>query len=325
MQDRLFVSVASFCDPMLAFTLDSARSQAAHPDRLFFGVVDQSMPGGHLRRADVWSHRQVRHTRVDARESRGACWARALAMALFEGEDWFLQVDSHTWFEPGWDERFIALARRCQVHGPRVIVSSYPNPFEMTASGPVARPVTHRVLASVVQGDAEFRHDHPQLGFTGYALDRDEPVSGFQVSAGCLFAPGRLVDELPYDARLYFHGEEQSFSLRAWTRGWDIYHVPGVPLYHLYTVPGTAPRPMHWSAELDAVRAESWVRREEASNARFQRILDGAEGLGPYGLGSVRSLSDFAVFSGIDYANRRVAAHARAARFDPGTEPADGR
>lgn len=311
----IFLSVAAYCDPMLAFTLTSARSQAADPSRVFIGVVEQVPAGSGLRMEDDWSREHVRWTRVDAIEARGPCWARSLAMGLFQGEDWYLQVDSHTWFEPGWDERLVRWGERCAVANPRTLLTCYPNPFVMRDGNPAARSVTNRVLALVAKGDSEFVEDHPVLMFEGVAVETDEPVAGMHVAGGCLFAPGRIVDELPYDPRLYFHGEEQSYALRAWTHGWDILHIPGMPLYHQYTEPGSQPRPMHWTPEHDQRRAVRSATLERAALRRLAALIWGGEDLGAYGLGHKRTLADYAEFSGIDFVARRIGAKARKARF----------
>lgn len=313
--DRIFVSIASYCDPMLPFTVASARSQAADPSRVVIGIVEQEAPDAGYRPLDEWSRTHLRFTRVPALEARGPCWARALAMTLYQGEGWYLQIDSHTWFEPGWDERLIGWARRCAADNPRTILTCYPNPFTLRDGHPVAQVVTHRVLASAVVGTCEFDPAHPVLMFEGVAVETDEPVPGFHVAGGCLFAPGRLVEELPYDPRLYFHGEEQAFALRAWTHGWDIRHIPGMPLYHLYTVPGSQPRAMHWTPAHDEQRAVRSAELEALARMRLQALVDGSPELGCYGLGRQRSLADYAAFSGIDYAARTLAPHCRKSRY----------
>lgn len=300
---------------MLRFTIDSARSQASDASRVFIGVVDQNVQGRGLRLLDEWSREHVRFVHVDALEARGPCWARALAMGLYQGEDWYLQVDSHTWFEPGWDERLVRAALRWAGAQPRVILTCYPNAFVMKDGHPTARPVTQGVLALVVHPEARFAEDHPVLMFEGVAVEREEPVPGFHVAGGCLFAPGQIVGELPYDPQLYFHGEEQAFALRAWTRGWDIFHVPAMPLNHLYTEPGSPPRPMHWSPEQDEQRAVRSAEFEQRARQRMAALLWGGADLGVYGLGRVRSLADYAAFSGIDYASRTIEPWARKARF----------
>lgn len=311
----IFISIASYCDPMLGFTLASARSQASDPSRVYIGVVEQAPAGQGLRPLDEWSRTHLRFTHAEALEARGPCWARALAMALYQGEDWYLQVDSHTWFEPGWDERLLHWGRRVTADHPQSLLTCYPNPFQMRSGHPVSLPVTQRVLATVVRGDAEFSADSPVLMFEGVAVETEEPVPGFHVAGGCLFAPGRIVDEIPYDPRLYFHGEEQAFALRAWTHGWNILHMPGMPLYHLYTEPGTEPRPMHWSPAHDEQRAVRSAALEAASRERLSALIWGGGELGAFGIGRVRSVADYAAFSGIDYAARRIDPKARKSRF----------
>jgi hypothetical protein len=311
----IFVSVASYCDPLLRFTLASARSQASRPDRLFFGVVEQAAAGQALRLEDEWSRAHLRFTRIDALEARGPCWARALAMALYQGEDWFLQIDSHTWFEPGWDDRLVSYCQRATRAHPRSLLTCYPNPFVWVDGAPVARPVTPHVLAFVVAAASQFGSSDPVLGFECVPVETRSLVEGFHLAAGCLFAPGRIVTELPYDPQLYFHGEEQAYALRAWTHGWQILHMPGMPMYHLYTAPGAAPRPMHWSPEADERRAVRSATLDAAARRRLRAMLwDGAE-LGVYGLGTERTLADYAAFSGIDYAARCIEPRARKSRF----------
>jgi len=311
----IFVSVAAYCDPMLAFTLASARAQASNPDRVFIGVVEQAVAGQGLRCEDEWSRQHLRWTRVDALEARGPCWARALAMALYQGEDWYLQIDSHTWFEPGWDDRLVHWGRLGAEQNPRSILTCYPNPFEMRAGHPVALPVTNRALAFVVRGDSHFAAEHPVLMFESVAVEQHQLVPAVHVAGGCLFAPGRIVDELPYDPQLYFHGEEQAYALRAWTHGWDLFQMPGMPLYHLYTRPGSMPRPMHWSPEQDQLRAVRSAALEAAAQRRLAALLWQGKDLGAYGLGRVRTLDDYTAFSGIDYARRVIEPRARKARF----------
>jgi hypothetical protein len=316
--DRIFVSIASYCDPLLPFTLRSAISQASRPGRLAFGIVEQHLPGQAFQTPADWAC-GPRWLRLPAEQSRGACWARALAMTLYQGEAWYLQVDSHTWFEPGWDESLILAAQRCAALNPRSLLSCYPNPFRMVDGQPRAQLVSSSVLAHVVKQDQAFAPDHPVLLFECVPVHSSEPVAALHLAAGALFGPGQLVEELPYDPQLFFHGEEQAYALRAWTRGWDIFHVPRMPLYHLYTEPGQNPRPMHWHAEHDAWRTAqrqaNSVQLTQHAHRRLAALLwEGAE-LGAYGLGRARTLADYAAFSGIDYAARKIEPRATKARF----------
>jgi hypothetical protein len=310
---RIFVSIASYCDPVLPFTLARAVATATAPGRLHFGVVDQSPPGG--QRLAAPGAARLSQVQVDARDARGPCWARAIAMSLFDGEEWFLQLDSHMDFDAGWDERLIAQAVALGAPQRALVLSTYPDGFALVEGAPVRRPTTSGVLAQVVRTGTGFAPDHPVLTFQAQPVASTQPLPAFHVGAGCLFAPGRITHEVPYDPWLYFHGEEQAMALRLYTHGWDLFHMPGLPVHHLYNdaASGAPPRPLHWDAQQEAGREIGWWALEQRARARLAALAAGAD-LGVYGLGRVRSLADFAAFSGIDYATRTLAAAAFAPR-----------
>ena len=306
---RIFVSIASYCDPVLPFTLERAQATARRPERLHFGVVDQRpLEAPRLAAAGPARLSQVRLAPVDA---RGPCWARAIAMSLHDGEEWFLQLDSHMDFDPGWDERLVEQALALGADRGGVVLSSYPNAFAFQEGQVVRRPTTQGVLAHVVKPGSAFDPAHPVLSFEAHPVETQQPLPGFHLGAGCLFAPGRFVQQFPYDPWFYFHGEEQALALRLFTQGWDIFHVPGLPVHHLYNnaESGGPPRPLHWDAAHDAQREVNWWTLEQRSRQRLAALVAG-QPLGAFGLGSVRSLADYAAFSGIDYAARTLAPQA---------------
>ena len=309
MDQRIFISVASFCDPVLFFTLGQACARARWPERLHFGVIDQSPASDrHPEPSDVAPGR-LSCIVINPLQARGPCWARALAMSLYDGEDWFFQIDSHMDFEPGWDARLLDQARQLQQTHPDSVISSYPHPFDLEAGQPVHRPTTTKVLAHVLRRDSQFAPDHAVLNFEAHPVEQDTPLQGFHLGAGCLMAPGHFVQRFPYDPYLYFHGEEQALALRLFTHGWTIFHTPGLPVYHLYNSdPETSPaRPLHWDEAWDAQRAQRWWVLEQRSRRRLDALLNNDAALGVYGLGASRTLADYAAHSGIDYGRRLIA------------------
>jgi hypothetical protein len=133
------------------------------------------------------------------------------------------------------------------------------------------------------------------------------------MAAGFIFTHGRFVYEVPYDPHLYFEGAEQTLSVRAWTHGWDIYHTTDVPIYHLYSTGdvATSHREVHWSPNSDKERNQRWWELDNKSKARMTALLQHNADLGIYGLGKVRTLAEFANFSGIDYRSKTIAPYAR--------------
>lgn len=308
----LFVSIASYCDPVLPFTVQRAVEAARHPGQLHFGIVDQSLPG--MAPAVPPSAARVSEIRIDALQARGPCWARAIAMSLYDGEDWFLQLDSHMDFEAGWDQKLVDGAQALGAPERALVVSSYPAAFGFAGGRPVLRGPAEGVLAHVLKPGIAFEPDHPVLAFEAQPVITGTPLPAYHLGAGCLFAPGQFVQAFPYDPWFYFHGEEQALALRLYTHGWDLFHIPGLPLRHLYNdaASGAPPRPMHWDAAHEALRTEPWWALEQRSRDRLAALVAG-EPLGVFGLGRERSVADYAAFSGIDYAARTLAPRA----FEP--------
>ncbi len=308
---RVFISIASYCDPVLTFTIARAMATARWPERLHFGVVDQSVFSAPRPMPADLAPARLSYIRIEPLYARGPCWARAIAMSLYDGEEWFLQIDSHMDFDTHWDERLVAQAQVLLPGRRGVVLSAYPNAFVFEGGVPVRRPSTLNILAHVVKTGTRFEPDHPVLGFEAHPLEHDEPVAGYHLGAGCIFAPGTFVRSFPYDPWFYFHAEEQALAARLFTHGWDIFHIPALPIHHLYntTDSGAPARPMHWDAQIDGQRAQNWWTLEQRSRERLAALVAG-EPMGVYGLGRERSMADYAAFSGIDYAQRTVAERA---------------
>lgn len=304
---RLFISIASYRDPMLFFTLSDALAKAARPELLSLGVVDQHHEDQRAMVAALPFARQVRYLHLHPQDTLGVSWARSIAFSLYDGEDFLLQVDSHTLFEPGWDEQLRSLHTSLRARSAKPIVSTYPYRFDMVDGVPQTTPNEGRTaLVLRPHPEKQLAPDDAVLRFMARHLFASEPVLGCHVSAGFLFAAGAFVEEVPYDPYLYFHGEEQSLAVRAFTRGWDIFHPLTTPVYHLYKSEGRPYETHHWHGETDAQRAFASSYLIERARLRLNRLLMGDGLPGAYGLGSVRTMAQFRALSGIDYANQTI-------------------
>jgi hypothetical protein len=302
----IFLSIASYRDPELVPTIQNALETAQWPERLRIGVCWQHGP--EERRPEVFDDPRFRVLDVDWREGRGACWARAQIMALWEGEDWYLQLDSHHRFVTGWDATLLEQA--ATTGSPKPILTGYAAPYDPGQPG-LLDPEALRMEFDRFTEDGLiiFRPGHiPELAASGI------PVRSRFVSGHFLFAPGSFVTEVPYDPNLYFIGEEITLAVRAFTHGYDLYH-PGLPiLWHEYT---RKLRSKHWDDHTDTEQVEvTWAERDRPSRNRARQLLIEPD-FGPYGLGRERSLAEYEAYAGVSFAHRRAQDYTRQHREPP--------
>lgn len=307
-QSTIFISVAAFCDPLLLHTVEDGVRKAAQPEALVWAVVDQHPQDRGAALRAVTGRSSLRYLQLHPVQSRGVCWARSVVGSLYAGEDYFLQIDSHMLFEPGWDTELIAQLRALRLRSARPIVSIYPYGFDFHHGAPVVTDKFDPAAALVFKVDAAapMTSEQVTLTFKAVPVSATEAVEGFHVAGGFLFAPGEFAQQLPYDPRLYFHGEEQSLALRAYTHGWDVFHPIRIPLYHHYKPAGQSHDTQHWQPQWESRRDFRFQDLTRAAHERLLDLVDQRRELGIYGLGQVRTLQSFATASGIDYAHRQL-------------------
>lgn len=300
----IFVNIAAFCEPHLAFTLDSLFRTAAQPEKIQVGLVDQSLHATGQWLAQRPYAGQVHHLQIDPLQSRGVSWARHVAQSLYQGENYYLQVDSHTLFRSGWDDAMRGLLFNLEKNLPKPIISCYPPGFEFKENGEVK--ITEfppgQVFFSIPEKPDALSPQSATLTFKTDLIDNADIIPGYHLSGGFIFCRGRFVEEVPYDPFMYFHGEEQNLSLRAYTRGWTITHIRSdwIPVFHLYKQAGDVSISQHWHPEYEARRKRKWSELQIAADRRLLALIRG-ELPGSWGLGTQRSLQDFIALSGLDY------------------------
>ena len=305
---KIFISIASYQDPLLETTIFAAFNNAKAPENLHFGICDQSLSPLDLSLFSFSS--QISYEHIDPKISEGPCWARHRIQNFYNNEDYYFQIDSHMQFESGWDQYLLGYMLKIRSDSNEFrkfpIISCYPRQFDvidfeqkkfrLLNEDKKTHTLAYREDSIFLKGSFS-----RQIG----AISETEITHGYLLAAGCLFAPASFVREVPYDPEFYFYGEEISLMLRAFTRGFSIFHIPAVPVFHLYTDISDIKRKLHWDEEEDRERSIKWHEREEKSIERLSKIIDG-ELKGIYGLGDKRNLENYEFLSGIDFKARRV-------------------
>jgi GT2 family glycosyltransferase len=290
-REPIFISIASYRDTQLLPTVLDCLAHARYPERLRVGVCWQHEEGQELPSWFCTSQFSV-HA-VDWRRSRGPCWARAQAMRMWDGEPWYLQLDSHHRFTPGWDVKLVDGARSTGSLKP--LVSTYPAPF--WPGEPLTEAVTRIDFAGF--DDDGIVMTHPTIISKGGPA----PTKARFLAAGFLFTAGEFVTDVPYDPELYFMGEEIALAVRAFTHGYDLFHPGEHVLWHQY---GRQLEPKHWDDHVGEAEVERpWHDWDRHSRSRVQALLSGRL-TGLYGLGVARPLGAYEQYAGLSFEHRHA-------------------
>ena len=299
-KDKIFVNIASYRDPLLTNTIKQAYNNAIYKQNIIFGVVEQEYANNSLDLDSLPFKKQIQYLRIDPEQSRGCCWARSISQSMWQGEEYYLQIDSHTEFDPGWDHAYTTKIKELQRWHKKPIITGYPCGFDYKNGVITKNTRSKDPVIDIMQVVKEncFVNGYYIHAKGGLFRTTEQFTHAFMLSAGSLFTLGSFVEDIPYDPFLFFNGEEQSLALRAWTKGYDLFHTSKIPLYHCYD---NTYRKLYW--DNDEIKLTNWLQIQKNAVNRLQKIVTG-EYIGSYGIGAERSIEDFANWSGIDYNNK---------------------
>jgi hypothetical protein len=128
------------------------------------------------------------------------------------------------------------------------------------------------------------------------------PIPARFYSAHFAFTWGAFVLEVPHDPDFYFHGEEMSISVRAFTCGYDLFHAHKPIVWHEYTRKN---KKKQWDD------ISSWTEKNKNAHLKYRKLfeMDGEVkdiDFGPYDFGKVRSVEDYEKYAGISFKKRGV-------------------
>lgn len=299
-KNKIFISIASYRDPELIPTIEDCIKNASNPKNLVFAISREFHPDDKFDDLSKYKKRKsfkIIETPWD--KSLGVCRARHNLQKLYDGEEYYLQLDSHHRFIKGWDTEVKSIFKSLVKRGhEKPILSSYLPSYDPDVKGENKMDDVWRTYID------RFMPEGPIFIFPE-SIDgwknKKEPEQARFLSGHFIFCNGTFVDEVPYDPDLYFHGEESSLAVRAYTHGYDLFHLPKPLAWHHYTRAG---KKRHWD---DSIQ---WGSLNLKSFNKYRKLL-GMDGLKrsnfkKYGLGKVRSLSDYEKYAGIRFKDRQI-------------------
>lgn len=298
--DSIFIQIAAYRDPELIPTIQDLLDNADYPENLVIAIAWQHSTDDKWDDLSIFKNDQrFKIIDIDYREAKGVCWARNAVQQMYNNEQYTLQLDSHHRFVKHWDSILIDMLTKLQQDGhKKPLLTSYVPSFDPDndPSSRVKQPWKMNFDRFIPEGAVFF------LPAVFDVLDDiDKPMPARFYSAHFAFSIGDFAKEVQHDPNMYFHGEEISIAVRAFTHGYDLFHPHKIICWHEYTRKG---RTKHWDDH------NRWYVSNNKSHKR-NRTLFGMEDsndidLGIYGFGTKRSLLDYEKYAGICFKNRSV-------------------
>jgi hypothetical protein len=258
--NSIFVSLGTYRDPYCPMTIKSLYANAGNPELIYVGLFQQNcfgpkcrtgvLAGGRVEDAgpdpncydlfcaseegihsNACNNGHVRLFNVNESESLGPYMARYLGAKFYRGEQYYLQIDSHSEFVKDWDHKLIKMVEDAPAEKP--VISTYPPDSTQNWRDSIGFRMCDSEFAS-----AQIEWQIIRLG-SSLAFDHevpDVPVYAPFVAAGFFFSYADFLSEVPFDPLLpwIFMGEEISMSARLWTSGYDIFSPTINVLNHYY-------------------------------------------------------------------------------------------
>jgi len=315
-ENKIFVQIAAYRDPQLVPTIKDMIAQAKSPESLVIGIAWQHDKGDEWDNLDEFKNDpRFKIIDIDYRESKGVCWARNAVQQLYDSEAYTLQIDSHMRFVKDWDDILIKMVKDLQSKGHRKpLLTGYVSSFDPDndPKGRVQEPWRMAFDRFTPEGVVFFLPESiPNF------KELNGPIPSRFYSAHFCFTLGSFCKEVQHNPEYYFHGEEISIAVRAYTHGYDLFHPHVIVAWHEYTRKG---RTKHWDDD------KQWWKRNHESHS-INRKLFGMDGEqqqghdGPYGFGKERSLRDYEKYAGILFSKRGVQRYTLDKKYPPNPIP----
>lgn len=310
---KIFVQIAAYRDPQLIPTIENMLENAKKPKNLVIGVARQFHPeDGFDDLSKYEKDKRFRILNIPYTESKGVCWARHQVQQLYGGEEYTLQIDSHMRFEKNWDDEMIKMIKQLQKKGhKKPLLTGYVSSFDPDndPAGRVKEPWRMTFDRFTPEGVVFFL---PET-IPGWQ-EMKQPVPARFYSAHYCFTLGQFSTEVQHDPEFYFHGEEISITVRAYTHGYDLFHPHKVLIWHEYTRKG---RTKQWDDDKD------WHLRNTACHIKNRQLLgvDGEKYDGDYSewFGTERTIRDYEKYSGLMFKTRGIQQETIDKKYPPNT------
>lgn len=242
----VFVSIASIEDYEVIETIRCAYESAKNPDRVFIGVhlldFKKAIYRKILALKKKYPNIRVSYEKLNVKsiDQLGSGRGRFKAQSHYANEDYFLQIDAHTWLKQDWDSYLIKLLQEAKVAtgNNKTVISRIPGYFQYVDYGVkemIEPPDLHPYTA--FKKLEQFVDCIPRWG--QFALDKtkypDKFYPAVKVCSACIFGDAEFALDTGVRENVVFYEEDLIAGVELYGRGFSLVfpNVLDFPVDHL--------------------------------------------------------------------------------------------
>jgi hypothetical protein len=304
-KDTIFVSVATYRDISCSTTISDIFDKAYNKSNIYVGIMQQNNSEDsdcQLNNELKEYNKNIRIIRIPHFEAKGPTYARYWCSTLWNGEEYFLQIDSHTNFVKNWDTKLINMIKNIKKEGNiKPIISHYPPSITQNIENTDKVPMICK---------AEWNSNNmPRFTNSDWIKTNNKFYKTPFIAAGMLFSESTFLQDVPFDPNLpyVFIGEEILLSARAYTNGYDVFIPTENIITHEYTRE-ESPKVWDDNAEFVKLNTPAFNKIKYYLGMYNEKNLDNnmKVNLDKYSLGKIRSLQQYYDFAGINTKDKKI-------------------
>ncbi len=232
----IFIAIPSLKDPELFKTIDLIFKNATEPDNIYVGLFYQFISLEEERNVieKMSKYKNVRLKTGFVKDFLGISKGRNIAISLYNQEDYFLQIDSHTNFEKGWDKNVIDIFNQAREYlgSEMVILNAYLNEYsyKKTIFGiKTFYPRGSSIPSYTYMNNSKMILDYLPRWRNNYDKQKGDFLPSRKFSANFVFTYGKYINDFLLEDEVVFWSEEYTKSLDLLGKGYALVH-PNKPL-----------------------------------------------------------------------------------------------
>lgn len=247
MNDKtIFVSIGSIEDYEVVETIRCAFESAKNPDRVFVGLhlldFKKDIYKKVLEVKKIYPNIRVSYEKLSVKSisQLGSGRGRFKAQSHYVGEDYFLQIDAHTWLKPGWDSYLIDLLEEAKVAtgNEKTLITRIPGYFEYIDYG-----VKRMIEPPDLHPYTSFKKLEQYLGTVpkwgqfpfDQSLYSDKFYPATKICSACVFGDAQFAEDTGVRENVIFYEEDLIAGMELYGRGFSFAfpNVMDFPVDHL--------------------------------------------------------------------------------------------